>query len=286
MDPPSSIVAPHWSVATRTISPRLRGLARAMNGYVEWTAAPRRRRELPGPRVVVILELGPPLRVFDNGSVAGERQHAGGFVAGLDDRFTITAHDGFQAGIELDLTPRGAQVLLGLPLSEIAGRAVSLDDVLPRPNRGLSSHLADLATWEERFDEVERLLLVRSRDADGPDLRVAWAVRRIEARGGNIAIGAITRELGESPKRLIALFHEHVGVAPKVFARLVRFDRLVGRIEDVAGAGSGNTAPEWAALAQEVGYADQSHLIRDVRAMTGATPSEVLALLAGRTTLA
>ena len=61
-------------------------------------------------------------------------------------------------------------------------------------------------------------------------------------------------------------------MAPKLLARLVRFDRLMERLR----RGPPTT---WAALALELGYSDQSHLVRDVKQFSGATPTRVRALM-------
>jgi AraC-like DNA-binding protein len=97
-------------------------------------------------------------------------------------------------------------------------------------------------------------------------------VRQIEARGGAADIGAIARELGTSHRRLIALFRDGVGMPPKLFARLVRFDRLMTKLRTGA-------TPLWVDLAAELGYADQSHLIREVKQFTGVSPTRAHAML-------
>lgn len=74
-------------------------------------------------------------------------------------------------------------------------------------------------------------------------------------------------QLGWSRKRLWSRFHSHIGIPPKAAAKLVRFDHAVHRL--VAGEG----APQVAAAG---GYYDQSHLHRDVMALTGTTPATVL----------
>jgi AraC-like DNA-binding protein len=85
-------------------------------------------------------------------------------------------------------------------------------------------------------------------------------------------VGSLATELGYSRKHLIALFRDQVGIAPKLFARLVRFDRVMSE------ARSGRSR-SWAELALACGYYDQAHLVRDVRHFTGLTPTEARASL-------
>ena len=101
---------------------------------------------------------------------------------------------------------------------------------------------------------------------------MAWAYREIERHGGAIDVRGLARELGYSQKHVIALFRDHVGLPPKLLARIVRFDRLMTHLR---GGGTGT----WADLAATFGYYDQSHLVRDVRQFTGSTPTAARASL-------
>jgi AraC-like DNA-binding protein len=99
-------------------------------------------------------------------------------------------------------------------------------------------------------------------------------VRRIESCGGGLDLRTLARELGYSQKHVIALFHEHVGMTPKRFARILRFDRLVRHLRS-GGQGS------WAELAARFGWFDQSHLANDVKRIVGVPPSQARELLGG-----
>jgi AraC-like DNA-binding protein len=96
---------------------------------------------------------------------------------------------------------------------------------------------------------------------------VAWAWRGIVADHGRVRIEHLAAELGWSRKRLWTRFRSQLGLPPKSAARLVRFDHAVHAL--VAGH-------EPAAVAADGGYADQSHLHRDVVAYTGVTPMAVV----------
>ncbi|WP_437484714.1 helix-turn-helix domain-containing protein [Sorangium sp. So ce1014] len=261
-----------WELATRSPAARLRPYIRDYSGYTEEAPGPLRRVEFPVPQVVVIIEFGPSIRVFDAG---GEGRHAlypGGFVAGLDDTFTLTEHDGFQRGLQVNLTPIGARLFFGVPMAELTGRVVSARDLLPRKHARLAERLEELPTWDARFDLIERALGERVDEARHELGVVPWAVRRIEECGGAVDMRALARELGYSQKHVIDLFRENVGVPPKLLARLVRFDRLVQHLK----AGASGT---WAELAQRFGYYDQAHLARDVKQFTGTTPTRARAAL-------
>ena len=261
-----------WEIATRPPTPRLRAHVRDLLGYVEAAAGKLRRRELPGPQVALLLEFGAPIRIFAAGSDRLVSRYPGGFVAGMQDSFTLTEHDGAQSGLQVNLTPIGARLFFGVPMTELTGRVVGLRDLLPKEHQNLTTRLEELPSWDARFDLVERILVERLAEESLQIKVVAWAFRRIEASGGAIDVGALAREMGYSPKHVIDLFREHVGVAPKLLARIVRFDRLIQLIK--AGA-----SRLWVDLAIEAGYYDQAHLVRDVKQFAGTTPTDARAEL-------
>jgi hypothetical protein len=112
-----------WEMARGTPDPRLAGIVRGYVAYHERTVvAGRRQRELPGPAIPFILELGPTLRLYDARGVRAT-PHPGGFVAGPDEVFTTTELDGHeQRGIQIDCSFEGAHAIFGVPLAALAGR--------------------------------------------------------------------------------------------------------------------------------------------------------------------
>lgn len=256
-----------WESATRSLPAALRPHVRRMQGYDERAPGPVRRPELPGSSVVVILELGPPIAVQPQGEAEGSRAH-GGFVAGLDERPVLTTHDGWQRGVQLDLPATSARQIFGVSMTALHGQVLPVAELLRTSDRSLPGQLDALAGWDARLDCVERWLRARLAAGPRPDRRVAWAVQAIEARGGNVDVAALRRELGLSGKHLVSLFREHVGMPPKRYGRLVRFERLVDRVR------RGPPRP-WAQLAVELGFCDQAYLARDVRALAGMTPTEL-----------
>jgi AraC-like DNA-binding protein len=99
------------------------------------------------------------------------------------------------------------------------------------------------------------------------DERCRRAAALLEARGGALPIEALATGMGQSPRALERSLRAGLGMSPKRLARLVRLRHVLGRLR--AGAD-----PTGADLALACGYADQSHLIRDFRALTGRAPGE------------
>jgi AraC-like DNA-binding protein len=219
-------------------------------GFSERTAGPLRRREGPGVDVILLLSFG------NEWTIDGERVRS--FAAGLHERQVTTEHDGWSEGLQVSLAPPVARAILGLPLETLAQRVVPLEDVLRTPELGGRS-------WQERFHAVDALLRRRFADSRPPAREVLWAWRRLSATHGRIPIGALVSELGWSRKRIAARFRDSIGVTPKTYARLLRFERA----RSLAAA---EAKPEWGRIAFECGYYDQSHLVHEFRAISGRTP--------------
>jgi AraC-like DNA-binding protein len=233
----------------------LLGKVSSYYGFREATPAPMRRREGPGRDVVLLVSFG------EEWLINGERFTS--FAAGLHDRQVTTEHGGRSFGIHINLAPPAAYMLFGLPLHTLAHRAVPLEHVLDEPS--LAERLHDAGSWAARFRLLDALLTKRLADARPPSPGVVWAWRRLVETDGRVAVGALAEELGWSRKRIAARFRDEVGLPPKATARLVRFERARTLAERAQ-------SPDWARIAFECGYYDQSHLINDFRAVTGRTP--------------
>ncbi len=260
-----------WEIAMRAPSPALRAFIYDLCGYCERGVPGRvRRTEFPGAKVVVIFDFGPPIAVLDNRDGHRPCRYSGGFVAGLDDRYTFTEHEGFQRGLQLNLKPLGARLFFDRPMSEIAGRVVQVSDLLPRAHRFATDQLESLPDWDARFDFIEQLVADRVAHAPTLNPAIVWAYEQIQRSGGKIEMRSLARAVGYSRTHLIALFRDQVGFPPKLVARIIRFDRLIRHLK----ADRGGT---WADLAVEFGYYDQAHLVREMREFTGMTPTQARA---------
>lgn len=93
------------------------------------------------------------------------------------------------------------------------------------------------------------------------------AIAVIEASGGQVQVGEIARILGVSNRTLERKFKDVLGFSPKMFARLVRFQKVVEILR------SEHVAPRLTDIAYEFGYADQAHFIHDFKELSGVSPA-------------
>jgi len=106
-------------------------------------------------------------------------------------------------------------------------------------------------------------------NAGEPDAVVRYATGLL-LEDPTLAIGVVAELAAISPRQLLRRFIDHVGYGPKVFARVMRLQRLIA-------LGQRHPAADLAWLAARTGYADHAHLVHDCRSLAGRTPSELLA---------
>jgi AraC-like DNA-binding protein len=148
--------------------------------------------------------------------------------------------------------------------ADLQNSIVDLADLWGRDGATLRERLLGARTPAARLGLLEAALLARARRPLQRDDAVVAAARHLHHGG---SVGAVADRLGWTPKRLGRLFTEQIGLAPKRFARVRRFQRLV-RVASV------EPAPDWARLAADCGYHDQAHLIHEFRAHAGRTPGD------------
>ncbi|WP_345578205.1 helix-turn-helix domain-containing protein [Nonomuraea rosea] len=190
-------------------------------------------------------------------------------VAGLHLDAAELRQEGGTRGVWLTLSPLGAGALLGIPASAVAGHVADLADVAPAMAH-LPEQLAACQSWAQRRALVEGALIagrVRHEESSGGQLRATLA-----ALSGTARVQEAARLLGCSRRRLSGRISAELGVTPKEYQRLLRFEATRGRL--VAGARAGTVS--LAAVAAASGFADQAHLTREWRAMAGCTPTEWL----------
>ncbi|WP_051753536.1 AraC family transcriptional regulator [Streptosporangium amethystogenes] len=222
-------------------------------------------RMVPHPAVTLLLEFGAGSPVL--GCAAG-RQQRGSMVAGpgVGSGGAVRAWGENVECVQVRLSPVIARAVLGASPADFDGALVSLEDLWGREASRISERLGDVSSWQDRFALADALLARRHEAGPPVDPEVAWAWHRIVGSRGRARVDGLAAEVGWSRKRLWSRFRSQLGLPPKRAVKLVRFDHAAHRL--VAGESA-------AQVAADAGYADQSHLHRDVMAFTGATPATV-----------
>jgi len=235
-------------------------------GYSERIERLIRRKALPHRAAVFVVNFGDPVTVIDPHTPSRTRTHPSTFIAGLHDQYVVLEQQGLSQGIQVNLTPIGARLFLGVSMHELANSGAHLEDILGPGARDLTERLRDAPDWPSRFAMLDDALTGRITSAELNE-GIAWAWRVVDGTRGRAQIAAIADRLGVSHRHLIAEFREHVGLPPRTVGRIARFAGAVRLLQS-------GSARRWADIAIESGYYDQAHLVRDFRQFAGATPTE------------
>ncbi|MFI6844297.1 helix-turn-helix domain-containing protein [Kitasatospora sp. NPDC050467] len=247
-----------WEIARPSRMTALPGVD--MAGFRIRGGSPIDLRAIPHPAITVAVEFGG--RPFDIHGAVG-RMRSESVTAGLAfSAFEVHAED--LECVQIRLSPLVARPVLGLPLAELRGSVIALDDLWGRAAPRLRERLHHARTWPERFALIDMELMTRFHAGREADPEVAWAWSQIVASHGQARVSDLAGRIGWSRQRTWSRFGAQIGLTPKRAAMLVRFDHAVHRL--VRGQPP-------VQVAVDGGYADQSHLHHDVRAFTGTTPT-------------
>jgi len=160
--------------AERAPPAAMRGILHRYCGYRRDGTGRARRLEVAQDKVTLILGFGPPLRVGGPTCPAAD-EHS--FVAALHDSYAVTEDYGTLHGIQVDVSPLGAHMLLGVAMHELSAQlVVSLEDVLGREGRELVERLEELDAWETRFALLDAFVERRLERSRRPSPDVVWAM--------------------------------------------------------------------------------------------------------------
>ena len=196
------------------------------------------------------------------------------FAVGMMSSAILVASAGPVGTVAVRFKPGAAGAFLATPLHALTDQRADIDLLWGRDD---ADRLAD-ALWTDELSDRERIALIETQllrrlrqdtAANAGQALVRRAVSVIDTTAGGVRIDDLARELGVSRQHLAAQFRTRVGLSPKLYARICRFRRATDALKAAP-------APDWARLALECGYFDQSHLIHDFQEFAGSAPERFL----------
>lgn len=236
--------------------------------------APRthsKERLLPNGECAVIFNLrDDPIRIYNPqdftryttyGRAVFEGARSGCFGIDTDQQERVAGIQ-FHAG--------GAFPFFRIPTCEMAEQSVALDDLWRGESANIRERLLSAPDVRTMFQVLEKCLLERLARPLELHPAVAYAVRRFQIPGQAARVADVIDRIGLSQRRFIELFRREIGLSPKTFCRVRRFQRVLEIVHR-------KEHTDWAKTALDCGYYDQSHLIHDFQSLAGITPSMYLA---------
>lgn len=223
-----------------------------------------REHILPTGLMHVAIRLSPePIALWEG----GERRELGhAVVGGARSSYCVKDVSVPSVAVGAQLNPGASRVLFGVPADALSECHTRLEDLWGAEVTHLRDRLGEARSLEARLALFEAVLLARLPRVRGVHPAVAEALATITER----PIAAVVERSGVSHRAFIDIFRRDVGLSPKVFARVARFQGVAARLA--------REGPSLADAAVEAGFADQAHLSREFATFAGVSPASYRAL--------
>jgi AraC-like DNA-binding protein len=205
-----------------------------------------------------------PFRFFEDVADTAGQALGHAIVGGARAAHYVREISGPARSVGVLLHPGACKLLFGATAEELAGRHTPLDALWGPRAAETRDRLLSAGSPGQQLDFFESLLAAWLPRVHGLHPAVAHALERFAMTSD---VREVVRQTGYSHRRFIALFRQAVGLTPKLYCRVLRFQRTLERM-------AADPAPALVELALEAGYSDQAHFNREFREFTGLTPEE------------
>lgn len=232
----------------------------------------RKERRLPDGSVALIFNLHEDqIRIFGRHNPEQFQSYRGSIMSGAHSVFSILDTTSQSKVIGIKFRAEGALPFLQFPVTELHNEILSLDQLWGARVYDLYGDLREARTLKERFSLLEQFLLTQLATSHICHPAVPCSLKRLTEAGYTLTVSELSEHVGLSTTRYIQIFGEAVGLTPRQFIRLRRFQRALRLLNDTPSV-------RGADLALICGYFDQAHFIHDFQSFSGLTPGAYLSL--------
>src|ERR1700733_14749876 len=190
---------------------------------------------------------------------------SGSIVHGPQSSYYVAGPKPRGGTVGVSFRPGAAGAVLGASMAELADRHVALEAIWGSRGVDLRHRLMSAADPNAMFRILEQSLSAR---IHRPLLIHPAVAQALASRPGDSArVAEVQQASGYSPRHFISLFRSAVGLNPKHYYRIRRFNSTVRSMAAGGRLGLG-------AIAAAAGYSDQAHLTREFREFAGVTPTQ------------
>ena len=245
-------------------------LRRLVKCFWYWEGAPKthaKEQLMPNGEAAIIINLrDEPIRIYDPGDLSRSESFGLAVLSGPHSRPFVIDSEQEERVFGIEFQPGGSFPFFRLPASEFSDSDVGLESLWRGTADEIRERLLMAPDLDSMFAVAETFLLRRAVRPLELHPGVSFALHRFCARPQSTSVASVLDRLGLSHRRSAELFHGQVGLTPKSFSRVQRFQRVLRLV---------HRAPEidWADVALDCGYYDQPHFIHDFQAFSGFTPT-------------
>jgi len=225
-------------------------------------------RFLPDGNTEIVIDFDDgPQHIYDNETLKEIQACHHVWASGVRTEF-ITIPAGKHAAMFVISFRKGmAHPFFPVPMNEMADRVVDADLLWGDDFAFLREHLLEIRDIRFKFQAVEDFLLRHFKSRLVLNPAVDYALAAIIRQPDQISLARISQDIGYSQKHFIGMFKRQVGIAPKAYLKIIRFQKAISEIEE-------RKKVSWTDISQDCGFYDQAHFINDFRFFSGFTPEE------------
>ena len=249
-------------------------LAAFVNCLWYWQGAPQthsKEKLLPSGECAIIFNLrDEPIRIYDPQDLTRYTSYGTAVLSGARSNCFVIDTEQQERVIGIQFRPGGAFPFLRMPVSEMENASFDLEDLWPGRAVEIRARLLGARSVQLMLLDLEQCLLAQLARPLELHPAVTYALKQFQHPACPGRVAAVSDCIGLSARRFIELFHRQVGLTPKVFCRIRRFQQVLQMVHLERNI-------DWAEVALECGYYDQPHFIHDFQSFSGLTPGEYLA---------
>jgi AraC-like DNA-binding protein len=207
------------------------------------------------------------LSTIENGIQTDHKEQDIFFIGIWDKPVTLTSKTRTTGTIGIELTPNGLHRFTRLSAFEIVNKIYSFTDIYGLAGRDLLERLSNTINIEEKIAELQRFLINIIELTNRNNTLIDYSVQLIKNSSGIVTIKELQEKMGYSKRYLDMLFKEHLGISPKTYSGIVRFQSFYN-----LWANNENSAFYADSLYEF--YYDQAHFIKEFKKYTGHSPKQ------------
>ncbi len=227
-------------------------------------------RLMPDGAAHLIIELDDiPKFTFHNETLEVKDKYSGAWISGMQKEFISISAEVHSSMFVIRFTPTGVYPFLGIPMTELSDQVFDAELFFGSSIRSLRDLLLEATSPEAKFQLASNWLTERLSHKQSLNPVLNFAINRLTANPTLDQVKTLSERTGYSQKQFIHLFKKHVGLTPKYYQRIIRFNKVLEEVER-------SNEINWTALSQQCGFYDQAHFIREFQKFSGFNPTEFL----------
>ena len=224
---------------------------------------------LPDGSIDLLIDLTEtPKKLYHNEEATSFTTFKKSWISGMKTRYILIDATVSQM-IGVHFKPGGCYPFVDFPMLELNDLTIDLDIVWGNDANSIREAILHEPSIDKRFSILENYFLQRGKNRMENHALVHYSVGQLTSSPQMWTIKKLSDKTGITQKHLITLFKKYVGLSPKMFSRIFKFQKVIHLIEQ-------QKKIDWSMLAYECGYFDQAHFIKEFQAFSGINPAAYL----------